>query len=457
MQLLKGAKEHILNLFDISVDVGLDFLKAHSSELPYLMPGTSVVQYLCNLFGALLKSIPEDNHVVHSQKFATATVTKFDAEEDDNVEDIMKDENTSIDRENLFNIYIPNAKNKLCVDSSPRVAHQVKELPVQNIPDTSLCLLISKIYVFAYTWAFGGCFERTLHELMEYESFEVTDNLSHQVAIEQNLVRGGITVREKFDALVYKLFTGKLVNIHLPSTQQLIYSYYFNLNTNSFEPWEKLLAISQKNVGFQNLASMLRYTPQLSHDFSQLQFDACNVGLIPTVDILRLTFLISVLLNFSSGSVPNILLSGRSGVGKSQLLSHMSKILASKKWQSLIISSVLGKSLFKKQDEPDIFNKEAENNSYATVYYHVSSQLEGFQMQSLLEKQLMRQGENKLVPLAGKSVCIAMYYVILKILSLTETQDINRVEQNILEIQHNASILWKKAHSNILSCNVIHQ
>ena len=353
------------------------------------MPGVSVVRCLCKLFDGLLKSVSESLGGLSSIHETAGIVRDTDIH--------------SAVLHTPASSYDPRAKSMFHIEPRPKSA-QVKHKPAVQI---SMGMLISNIFVFAYTWSFGGCFEKTQLELNEYES---SDNSIFDVVVNQKLVRGGITAREKFDALVYKIFTSKNVNIQLPTSPDLIYSYYFNLNSNSFEPWKELVDPSQPSAAFLNLVSGLKIGQRCSFSHSssyssEMQYDASNVGLIPTVDLVRLAFLVSVLFNQSSGLMPNILLSGISGVGKSQLLAHISKALTSKTWQSSAISSLLGQSLLRKYGERAKSPEETDDNACTSLFCHVSAQLEGTQVQILLEKGLIRQGRSMLIPSKGKPVC----------------------------------------------------
>lgn len=390
--MLEKAKEHILKLFDLSMDAGLNFLKVHSSELPYSMSAVSVVQCLCNLFGGLLRRGTREK-CGGTPVQQTATVRRTDTENDESDRAFVPS-----------GIYNPSFTLK-------KKTAQTTDKPAPLSSKESLLDLISNIFVFSYTWALGGCFERTQQEMTENISFGTSDDSTSDIAAEQKLTRGGVTAREKFDALIYKLFTTtKTLKVKLPSSSNLIYSYYFNLNSNSFEPWKKLVAPSKQSAGFLNLGPGLKGLSLTSYkqvfslftDFNGLQYDASNVCMVPTVDLIRLAFLVSVLFNQHNGFTPNILLSGKPGVGKSQILSHLSKSLTSKKWQNSVISCVFGKPTLRYGEQMPA--NQVDDATCMSIHSHVSSELEGVQVQSMLEKHLIRHGRNALVPSKDKRV-----------------------------------------------------
>jgi Cdc6-like AAA superfamily ATPase len=141
---------------------------------------------------------------------------------------------------------------------------------------------------------------------------------------------------------------------------------------------------------------------------SEETYSASSVSMVPTVDVVRLSFLISVMME--SHSMPNIMVSGKSGVGKSQLLTFLSKSMGSVKWRKAVIQSVLGKPQVDFEGahtvkEEDL-RKDSEEQSFSTIFYHASTQLQSQRMQSMLGSCLMRQGKSILIPPTGKKVSL---------------------------------------------------
>ncbi len=382
MQIPNEVKNHLLKLFDQSIDIGLDFLKQHSSELSCPAPGISVVNTLCHLLYGLLKSISDDYGGFKSGEPAT--------------DELGVDEGSSDDlKQTLAGIYIPSK-------------HQNKSRsnkPVHHENSSYLYALISNLYVFAYTWSFGGCFERIEEEL----NLDMYEDDTFPNMIEQKLVRGGATAREKFDALVHSIFTKGEVVVQLPTSTNLIYSYYVDINTNSFEPWKKLISTPLQNVSFLSSNENSPFVSQrlmfkLFINPVEEFYSASSVSLLPTVDIIRLSFLVSVL--FESNSVPNTLISGQSGVGKTQFLSYLSKALTSRKWRKSVMSSVLGNprlrpsstSLSGVGGDADHHTGGGDDHAFASVLYRVQTRPDTPGIQSVLEKYLVRKGKMTLAP-----------------------------------------------------------
>ena len=324
-----------------------------------------------------------------------------------------EEESTSeLPHQTLAGIYIPKRRT-----TNPDVGSKVAlsknllkaDKPVYRQKPSSLCGLISNLFVFAYTWSFGGCFERVEAEV----DLDIAGNdLGNELASEK-IARGGNTAMEKFDALVYDLFSDGKITAQLPTSAKLIYTYYPNIYTNTFEPFDRLISSPMHNVSFlspivDSLVASQRFMFKLFVNPSEDTYSASSVSMIPTVDIVRLSFLISVMLE--SGSIPNIMVSGKSGVGKTQLLTFLSKSMASVKWRKAVIQSVLGKPQHADHGsghvaEEEDLRKDTEEQSFSTIFYHVSTQLQSQRMQSMLGSYLMRQGKSILIPPTGRNVC----------------------------------------------------
>ena len=379
----------------MSVDAGLAFLKRHSSELSCPVPGISAVKSLCCILDGLLRSIIEyHGGFVRKEEQLEATRTPTQSE---------GESTGQLPQQTLAGIYIPKKHASPEVVSKSKMEKLVdSNLPLYLQRPSGICDLLGSLFVFAFTWAFGGCFERIDQEV----DLDITGNDISTDLPSEKIARGGDTAMEKFDALVYNLFSDGKVTVQLPTSTRLIYAYYPNIYTNSFEPLDKLISSPLHNVNFLSpsiespLASQ-RHVFKLFVNPSEETYSASTVSMIPTVDIVRISFLISVMLE--SGSMPNIMVSGKSGVGKTQLLAFLSKSLSSKKWRKSVIQSILGKPHHEGKEE-DREKETADDQSFSTVLYHISTRLKSQQMQAMLGSFLMRQGKSILIPPTGRNV-----------------------------------------------------
>lgn len=393
--------DHILKLFDQSVDVGLDFLKQHSSELSCPIPGISAVKTLCCILDGLLRSIAE-----YHGGFV-------EAGKSDTTEKAEDESTNQLQSQTLAGIYIPTKYQNPIISSRTRTAQQSvrNDLPYHRRKPGSLCDIISNLFVFAFVWAFGGCFERTELEVdLDIAGGDLTGEIASQ-----KIARGGESALEKFDALVYDLFSEGEVRVQLPTSARMIYQYYPNIYTNSFETFDMLISSPVQNMSY---LSPIVDSPLLPQRFmfklfinpQEEAYSASKVSMIPTVDIIRLSFLISVM--FESNSMPNIMVSGKSGVGKTQLLTFLSKSVVHKKWRKYVIQSVLGKLLQPGGDDGEEDpRKDPDDSTFSAMFYHVSSRLGSQRLQSMLGSHLMRQGRKILLPPTGKNVSLCYIWL----------------------------------------------
>lgn len=384
-QLPQVGEDHLLALFEQSADRGLQFLKKHAAELSCPVPGISAVTTLCRILAVFLEYISQE----------CGGFTPKDSKLEDGAEDnLVKDSTTSIHGHTLVGIYIPTKQHKF-----QHKSHAVKEtlsrkgtLPYLHRNPECLLEFLGKLFVFAFTWSFGGCLETSGSE--EEDSLE---QLS-----ENAVTRGGRTARPQFDALVHEIFSESSCKpVKLPTSADLIFSYYVDIDSGSFTPWTKLVPSSKEIVTRASIVQKGLHSLQMLSSSSMLNMDAVNVvgklhnatevGLVPTIDTLRLSFFLHLLQQAGH----HALLSGKMGVGKTQLLTHLTNMLESKEE---ILPTVLGGKL--PQNHPSLSpttpEKRDGDNGISTIVtpVHVSSQTTPSFLQLAVEKQLVRKSKS---------------------------------------------------------------
>lgn len=400
LQFPEEGKQHLLALFDHSVAKGLRFLKDHASELSCPVPGTSAVATLCHLLLALLEHISNEcgGFTPCSNFFRSDTGKQ------------LEESSSSPQGQALTGIYIP-AKYQ----SQPKVVRmrqavlEKNTLPFLHRHPERLCDLLGKIFVFSFTWAFGGCFKQAEKE---------TD--SELLSPDHSVTRGDTTARGQFDALVHKIFTSEpQIEVQLPTSADLIYSYYVEVNTCSFTSWKKLVPSAKEIVtrtsmmqkGIQSLQSLSSSSfLDLSAALGQLQ-RASEVGFVPTTDSIQLCFL--TLLLHRDGH--NVLLCGKMGAGKTHFLTYVTKLLKSAEQCADILGAVLGGTQQIKDSTihlPSSGHKsEEEGSSVITVPLHISSQTEPSYLQSTIQNCLVKSSKSTFTSPAGKKVTIVEYFI----------------------------------------------
>nr|XP_048295519.1 dynein axonemal heavy chain 14 [Myodes glareolus] len=287
-------------MIEKSVTEGLDFLKRHRKFMPYPIQDVSVIMTLCRILDALFE-------FMHIKRGA--------AKSDDEMDD------TFITEKRAVKVKFKNTEKRYYRDEN---AWYLEKNPEK------LTVMIQKIFVFAFTWAFGGVLKREdQHEedLLFRSSFE-PDSLAE--------------VTYNFDNLVHDLFEEESERdggINLPGGERSIFGYFVDLQNCEFMPWSDLVPSAQTII--QKGTSLL--TDFKGSSDSVLRMKECGeyVNYTATRDTVCLSFLMSLLLK---NSYP-VLLTGDSGVGKTIAISEMLDKLEGRGTFDIKFGSILGKVL----------------------------------------------------------------------------------------------------------------
>ncbi|XP_070624136.1 dynein axonemal heavy chain 14 isoform X2 [Bos indicus] len=280
-----------------SVPDGLQFIKKHQKFQPFPVQDITIVTTLCRILDAFFE-------------FMSKTGI-FELRED------LKD----ISSEEIISHSKVSVKFK-DVENRDENARYMAKNPIK------LKKTIQKLFVFAFTWAFGGTLQREdEHEddIIFYPSSE-PDSPSK--------------VTYDFDNLVRELFEGNAqIGINLPNGEHSIFGYFVDIQQCEFIPWSELLPNIQTLV--QRGTSILA-DPQGSSE-NLLKITECgeSVNYIATRDTTCLSFLVSLLLK---NSCP-VLLTGDFGVGKTAAINQMLEKLEGSGAFDVKYGSVLGEVL----------------------------------------------------------------------------------------------------------------
>uniref|UniRef100_A0A4W2CTF6 Dynein axonemal heavy chain 14 n=1 Tax=Bos indicus x Bos taurus TaxID=30522 RepID=A0A4W2CTF6_BOBOX len=280
-----------------SVPDGLQFIKKHQKFQPFPVQDITIVTTLCRILDAFFE-------------FMSKTGI-FELRED--LKDISSEEIISHSK---VSVKFKDVENR---DDNARY---MAKNPIK------LKKTIQKLFVFAFTWAFGGTLQREdEHEddLIFYPSSE-PDSPSK--------------VTYDFDNLVRELFEGNAqIGINLPNGEHSIFGYFVDIQQCEFIPWSELLPNIQTLV--QRGTSILA-DPQGSSE-NLLKITECgeSVNYIATRDTTCLSFLVSLLLK---NSCP-VLLTGDFGVGKTAAINQMLEKLEGSGAFDVKYGSILGEVL----------------------------------------------------------------------------------------------------------------
>ncbi|XP_044530905.1 dynein axonemal heavy chain 14 [Gracilinanus agilis] len=200
---------------------------------------------------------------------------------------------------------------------------------LQRYPE-KLCIMLDKIFVFAFTWAFGGILKRE----DEHED-DVLFGSGYGVA----------TLRKTtydFDNLVHELFEGDPpYGIRLPMGERSVFGYFVDLQSCDFVPWSELIPPSDRLVekgpdsgSSTSLDNILKFndTIEFNHHFA-------------TRDTVSFSFLMSFLIK---NRYP-ILIAGESGVGKTSVVTQMLERLQGSGGLNIRAGTILGEVFMYKE------------------------------------------------------------------------------------------------------------
>ncbi|XP_068841823.1 dynein axonemal heavy chain 14-like [Capricornis sumatraensis] len=309
-----------------SVPDGLQFIKKHQKFQPFPVQDITIVTTLCRILDAFFE-------------FMSKTGI-FELRED------LKD----ISSEEIISCSKVSVKFK-DVENRDENARYMAKNPIK------LKKTIQKLFVFAFTWAFGG----TLQREDEHED----DTIFYPSSEPDSPAR----VAYDFDNLVHELFEGNAQIgkrwegdsrgrqrfgscINLPNGEHSIFGYFVDIQQCEFIPWSELLPNVQTLV--QRGTSILT-DPQGSSE-NLLKITECgeSINYIATRDTTCLSFLVSLLLK---NSCP-VLLTGDFGVGKTAAINQMLEKLEGSGAFDVKYGSILGEVLLYNEIKKSRFFKQ---------------------------------------------------------------------------------------------------
>ncbi|XP_063775070.1 dynein axonemal heavy chain 14 isoform X3 [Pseudophryne corroboree] len=286
-------------LIATSVDEGIKFIHRHKSHLPFPVQDLVPVMNLCKILDAFIDFMSgnggfgELNHDLNEKLSSLSNVHETQSTSDTRA------------------LYSPSLTGSL-------MKRGEQKWFLENNPE-KLTPLLGKLYVFAFTWAFG-C-------LLTREDEQEGDSLIGLRARDESLVN----VTQDFSNFVHDLFEGDPASgVQMPLGGSSVFSYFVDLQTGKFVPWDSLVPSTESSIQKESLL------------FSELSLLTDRGGAlqkcVPTVDSVRYSFLTSLLLLHKQP----VLLTGDSGVGKSTLIQNMLERLQKPDGLSVKAGTVLG-------------------------------------------------------------------------------------------------------------------
>lgn len=366
-------RDHLWRLFENSIEQGVSFLQTNHQYILLNVPTLSIVQMLCNLLECFF------NYIFNAGGFVSSDENIIQSESKKSEENLN----------HLFGNLIEEYDNK-------KKKSNVNFFFYNN--EEAMKKLFEKLYVFSYMWSFGGHFDCTSEEAEEMDQhFRPSYGLNNDLSI-QHL----------FDIFLRTLFESQL-DIHLPTGNTLLYSFYVDIEKGQFLLWDQLIR-----------GTVLQ--PETRLNQLQNNTNDKNENFISTPSSTCYSFLIALL---STNQYP-VLLTGLRGCGKSVLLqnvlSRLSQPGGSSTESSMILGEVLApaksKSLTSVVSFTDMFAKEkakqqlSECHEKIIVAQSVFSALTGANKpREAIKCKLVKRSREVLGARNGEKVWISFTYI----------------------------------------------
>ncbi|PFX28824.1 Dynein heavy chain 1, axonemal [Stylophora pistillata] len=367
---------HLLQLFEHSVDTGLRFLSNYKNVQHITAPDLSIVSTLCSIITGFLEIMNSQGGLIAGEVPNTA---------EDGAE---LSETTS-------------AKTVTFADNSEHEINPIRKVSFIQRNPSQLLSFLGKVYVFAYTWAFGGN--------LRYET--VVEDEEYEDAFAKDSPR----IWELFDTMTRDLFDiDSPIGVRLPPGNESMANYYIDMESGQFSLWSNLVpstrALIAKAVSSQfaisDTLNTLDDPPPMKN---QLDIDR---SLVPTVDTVRYAFLLSLL---ALNGRP-VLLTGETGVGKSALIQDTLVRLSQPGGSGTSTGTILG-AVFRTggmtlvdsiMDITDAEGVKGERRSSEVVFNSMlfSAYTSSSKAQKFIESKLVKRGRDVVGPRPGKKVLL---------------------------------------------------
>ena len=195
--------------------------------------------------------------------------------------------------------------------------------------------------------------------------------------------------RSEFDAFVHKLFKcDPPLGVRLPPSPQTVFSFYVDFDTGSFKKWEDLVPIASTIIENSSLMKANRSMALVKRKSPlTFTFRKGEIGVVPTVDTLRYSFLINLLVLKNRP----LLFTGSTGVGKTTLVKHA---LRSMEQDSRgIVASVLGGILGMSGMLPAVNESDEDEIKIQSRHIFLSAFVTAARLQSQMENHMAKIGK----------------------------------------------------------------
>ena len=341
-----------------------------------------VVMTLCNLLGSLLSHMASHGGFVDSQTQLPGSSTA----------------QTPL---SLYQQLTETNLNQLLSESVIRQQSYLHRHP-HKLPD-----LLGKLFVFAFTWAFGGTLTDCgygeegdgLADFVNYKS-----SMSNLSFISRGLWCGG--PRAAFDVFVHELFScDPPIGVKFPPSPHTMFSYYVDMDTGNFVRWQELLpspsSLVEQSLLARDCGSQVQWMKQTSLFRCSPSSETNRVmPIVPTMDTVRFSFLLNLLVLQDQ----HVLITGGTGVGKSSIVQHALSLLQED--STAVVSSVMGGLLGAAGLQPTdlVHGKHWDQFKVQNKSFHMSAFVTTSKLLKQLESCMVKLGKNTLGSPEGHQV-----------------------------------------------------
>ncbi|XP_069340704.1 dynein axonemal heavy chain 14 isoform X1 [Eulemur rufifrons] len=295
-----------------SVADGLQFIKKHQKFQPYPIQDITIVITLCRILDAFFEFMSDYGGFGQGYELSDASAKEMNSQE-------------------------------VSVQFRDREKRDGNTWFLEKNPG-KLAVMIQKLFVFAFTWAFGGTLNR--------EDEHKADMLFCPSFKSDSLAK----VTYDFGQLVHELFgNNSQVGINLPTGEHSIFEYFVDIQQCEFVLWSDLVPSDQTLI--QRGTSLLSVHQGSGENLLKITEYREGVNYTPTRDTTCLSFLMSLLLK---NSCP-VLLTGDSGVGKTAAINQMLEKLEGPGAFDIKYGSILGEVLLYNEIKKSRFLKQNIN------------------------------------------------------------------------------------------------
>ncbi|KAL4237693.1 Dynein heavy chain 14 [Mactra antiquata] len=335
-ELPDSGKRHLQALFDYSIDKGLRFFHKHHKFQCVPAPDMNLVSCLCHILSAFFDFMSknggfgnpdkEDGHSESTERGESRASSRSSGRTSKTKMRRHKMKKHNKIKEEMDPIHeqqsVSLASTKTAGSMGGRQYYLMKN-------PNNLLNLLGKLYVFAYTWSVGGNFKRQ-------EDMDEDDMGSRRG---QDKVEKELNICNEFDNFMREMFEVEPpLGVRLPTGNRTIYSYFIDMESGGFVPWDVLVP-STKSLIEKGAIITIGETMGVSMDQKKSGGEEQNI--VPTVDVIRFSFLTSLLLL----NKHPVLITGESGVGKSAVINYTLKKLCKEGGTSTKSGTILGSIL----------------------------------------------------------------------------------------------------------------